>query len=143
MINIIFHLIFQLLQPSPTHQSLVQHHQQFLVQINCAMEDLMATMLSTATETTLSNVSQDQLTVKLAFHSLWNSVKLATNVCTANMTIVSPLNHGNQPPPSSVQTNALNVDQTSVETLQTHTMTDNTLLAGKELLLDALLVQAT
>jgi len=54
---------------------------------------------------------------------------------------VSPLNHGSQPPLLNAQTNALAVDHTSAETLLIHKMHDNTLLAGKDKLLDVLPVQ--
>ena len=100
-------------------------------------------MKSASTETTLSNVSVDWLTVKLASLSLWNSVKNVTNVCTANTTTASPHKNGNQLPPSNAQTNAPTMDQNSVETLKTQVNHDNTLLAGKESLLDVLLVQET
>ena len=58
-------------------------------------------------------------------------------------TNVSPPRNGTQPPPSSVQTNVPITDQTLVETLLIQPTTDNTLLAGRELLLDVSLVQET
>ena len=96
------------------------------------------------TETTTShNAQTDQLTVKLASHYIWNSVKDVTNVFTANMMTVSPQRNGTQPPLLNVQTNAPTVDQNSVETLLIQATPDNTLPAGKVLLSDVLLAQET
>ena len=57
--------------------------------------------------------------------------------------IVSPQRNGTQPPPSTVQVNAHTADTTSLETLLTKATHDNTLLAGRELLLDVLPAQET
>ena len=58
----------------------------------------MVTMLSKATKTTLSNVFQEYLIARLAFHSLWSSVKLATNVYITKMVSLNaiPIPYKNQ-----------------------------------------------
>ena len=56
------------------------------------------------------------------------------------MTVLPPRN-GTQPPPSTVQINAHMKDHTSLETLLIQTTNDNTLPAGRELLLDVLPAQ--
>ena len=125
--------------------SLEPHHQQYHAQIPCAKEKLMETTNTTTTadttHTTSSNAPTDSPTVKHAGHWASNSAKDATNVCTPEATIASPLNHGHQQPLLNAQTNAPTVDPTSAETLLTQPTHTNTSLASTEPLLDASLVQ--
>ena len=131
------------------HQSLEQHHLLFHALILFAREKLMETSNiltlkhTLSTKTTSYNVSEDKLTVKLAGHWAWNSAKTATNVCTTLEMNVSPHKHGNQPPPSNVQTNAPIEDQTSVETLLIQKTIDNMLDVLMVSPLDVLHVQKT
>ena len=123
------------------YTSLEQHPQQLIARTVSVMENQMVTMLFTPIKITFFNAPRDWLTVKPAGLWVWNSVKTAINVCTANTTSVSPQRNGTLPLPSNVQTNVPFTDHLSVETLLTQETHDNTLLAGKELQLDVLLVQ--
>ena len=107
------------------------------------MEILNTITTENTTHTTSSNAPVDWLTVKLAGHWAWNSVKIVTSVCTRNKTNVSPQRNGTQLPPSNAQINVLITDQTLMETSLIQLTPDNTSLAGRELLLDVSLVQET
>ena len=105
------------------------------------METLNTTTTADTTHTTSSNAQTDSPTAKHAGHWASNSAKDATNVCTPEATIASPLNHGHQQPLSNAQTNAPIVDPTSAETLLTQATHTNTSPVSTEQLSDASLAQ--